>query len=140
LTCARKHDSMSTPSKRDVASRSARSRTSSTSRTRNPTHARKDLELVSLVLTQLQHWRCQIIAAACPCPAVCDCHTQPMSQQTPRKLRDSVSVTEQDTRVQRVAEHSIAERETEERAISDGGWRASHTVCTSHTEIPVRKC
>ena len=85
---------MSTPSKRDVASRRTRLRTSSTSRTRNPTYARKDLKFVSLVLTQLQHWRCQIIAAACPCPTVCDRHVQPMSQQTPRKLRDSVSVAE----------------------------------------------
>jgi hypothetical protein len=55
---------------------------------------RKDLKFVSLVLTQLQHWRCQVIAAACPCPTVCDRHVQPMSQQTPRKLRDSVSVAE----------------------------------------------
>ena len=85
---------MSTSSKRDVASRRTRLRTSSTSRTRNPTYARKDLKFVSLVLTQLQHWRCQIIAAACPCPTVCDRHVQPMSQQTPRKLRDSVSVAE----------------------------------------------
>jgi hypothetical protein len=61
--CSRKDDSMSTPSKRDVASGSARSRKSSTSRTRSPTHARKDLELVSLVLTHVQHWRGQIIAA-----------------------------------------------------------------------------
>jgi alkylhydroperoxidase family enzyme len=39
-----------------------------------------------------------------------------------------------------VAEHSIAKRETGERAILDGGWRASHTPCTSHTEIPVSDC
>ena len=66
--CSRKHDSMSTPSERDVASGSARSRKSSTSRRRSPTRARKDLELASLVLTPLQHWQGQIIAAHAGAP------------------------------------------------------------------------
>jgi hypothetical protein len=35
---------------------------------------------------------------------VCDGRVQSMSQQTPKKLRDSVSVTEHGTHVQRVAE------------------------------------
>jgi hypothetical protein len=89
-----------TPQKRDAASGSARSRKSSTSsRTRSPTHARKGLEFVSLVLTQLQHWRGQIIAAHARAPRCAYRHVQGMSE-APRELRDSVSVT------QRVAEIS----------------------------------
>ena len=60
-----------------------------------------DLELVSLVLTHVQHWRGPIIAARARAPRCAYRHVQGMSE-APRELRDSVSVT------QRVAEHSNA--------------------------------
>jgi hypothetical protein len=70
--CSRKHDSMSTPSERDVASGSSRSRKSSTSRrTRSPTHAR-----LRSGVGESGTYACAALARSdhcspCPCPAVC---------------------------------------------------------------------
>ena len=66
-----------------------------------PNTCRKDLELASLILTHLQHWRGQIIAAHARAPRCAFRHVQPMSQQTQSKLRDPVSSTEQGAHVQR---------------------------------------
>jgi hypothetical protein len=79
---------MSTRSKRDVASGRARSRKSSTSRTRTCTQgsgAGESGTYAVAALARSNH------CSPCPCPAVCDGRVQPMSQQTPKKLRDSVT-------------------------------------------------
>ena len=103
LTCSRTHDSMSISRRKMLrAAVRGRARAAHQGRAVRPTHTRKDLELVSLVLTQLQHWRGQIIAAhAVPR----DRHVQPMSQQTPKKLRDTYRASRSRIHcVQRVAE------------------------------------
>jgi len=81
---------MSTRSKRDVASGRARSRKSSTSRTRCTQESGAGESGTYAVATLARSNHC----SPCPCPAVCDGRVQSMSQQTPKKLRDSVSVTE----------------------------------------------
>ena len=94
---------MSTSSKRDVASGRARSRKSSTSRTRCTQESGAGESGTYAVATLARSNHC----SPCPCPAVCDGRVQSMSQQTPKKLRDSVSVTEHGTHVQRVAEQPV---------------------------------
>ena len=89
--------------------------------------------MASLVLTHLQHWRGQIIAAHARAPRCAFRHVQPMSQQTQSKLRDPVSSTEQGAHVQRSAEPRIgARRHARATGVSNEVGMHIHTDAHTH--------